>query len=316
MHDKLFLRSLISMAADKPMEDVFVYFPMHPLASIAQDIIDRPNGIFTVIGYDRPNEEHYVELDTWLQQRDRSHKVFLINEDFLRPVEQTKHLRCLITLNMDHTLMCNLSWLRQYDFAIEQDFHTANSSNKWLSLCRTTRPLRRYAKEAWIDRCKNHFITSFGHERFFGKYNFYSLIDGPDWVTNSLNFFSLKDVYNESCASLVQETGWPTSYTEKIFHAILALHPVLVIGTPGLVSYLRDQGFDMFDDIFNHSYDSIYQDWLRVDTLFSNNMTIICSGLDRSRYRDRLIANRRHVWKYYQDRMTEWQTKLISYLRD
>lgn len=48
--------------------------------------------------------------------------------------------------------------------------------------------------------------------------------------------------------------------SEKIWKPVALGQLFLVFGNPGLVSYLRNQGVDVFDDIIDHSYDSIL-DW-------------------------------------------------------
>jgi len=60
--------------------------------------------------------------------------------------------------------------------------------------------------------------------------------------------------------SLVIETyfDWPDTITfsEKTFRALQLPRPVIVYNMPGSVSALRDHGFDVWDDIIDHSYDA------------------------------------------------------------
>ena len=39
------------------------------------------------------------------------------------------------------------------------------------------------------------------------------------------------------------------------------------MGRPYLLKYLRDKGFDTFDDVFDNSYDEIENDWDRFQTI-------------------------------------------------
>jgi hypothetical protein len=48
--------------------------------------------------------------------------------------------------------------------------------------------------------------------------------------------------------------------SEKTWKPIAAGQLFLIFGNPGIVSYLRNCGVDVFDDIVDHSYDSIV-DW-------------------------------------------------------
>lgn len=66
--------------------------------------------------------------------------------------------------------------------------------------------------------------------------------------------------YNDTCFSLVLEsiTQWDKAViflTEKIFKPISHQHPYMVIGANGMLSYLKSQGFETFDNLFDESYD-------------------------------------------------------------
>jgi hypothetical protein len=113
--------------------------------------------------------------------------------------------------------------------------------------------------------------------------------------------FSLKQHYHKTCGSIVVETAVKETppLSEKIFHAFLAMHPVMIVGVAGIVDYLRTHDFDMFDDILDHSYDLIPDTTERIDRLFLNNHQIIRNGIDRRTIKDRLKKNQDNVWKYY-----------------
>ena len=64
--------------------------------------------------------------------------------------------------------------------------------------------------------------------------------------------------YNDTCISLVVETaqynpGWIV--TEKSYKPCAFYHPMLIIGQPGSLEFLRSQGFESFDNLFDESYD-------------------------------------------------------------
>lgn len=64
---------------------------------------------------------------------------------------------------------------------------------------------------------------------------------------------------NDAYIHLVTETTViPRIFvSEKTWKPVAAGQIFLVFGNPGTISYLRDQGVDVFDDIVDHSYDSI-----------------------------------------------------------
>ena len=64
---------------------------------------------------------------------------------------------------------------------------------------------------------------------------------------------------------------------------------------------LRDWGFDVFDDIFDHSYDKVDNN-TRIDTLFKDNIEVITHGLTISEdIQKRLIKNREYYFTKFYD---------------
>lgn len=66
--------------------------------------------------------------------------------------------------------------------------------------------------------------------------------------------------YDDTCFSMVLEsiTQWDHAVlflTEKIFKPISHQHPFMVVGACGMLSYLKSQGFETFDNLFDESYD-------------------------------------------------------------
>ena len=73
--------------------------------------------------------------------------------------------------------------------------------------------------------------------------------------------------YTSACLNIITETtsrNDTPQLTEKSFKPILAGQFFIMIGSRGLIQYMRDIGFDVFDDIINHSYDSIEDDRERI----------------------------------------------------
>ena len=64
----------------------------------------------------------------------------------------------------------------------------------------------------------------------------------------------------DSQFSIVIETyfDWPDTiaFSEKVFRALQLPRPIVLYSMPGSVKILRDYGFELFDDIVDHSYDS------------------------------------------------------------
>jgi hypothetical protein len=73
--------------------------------------------------------------------------------------------------------------------------------------------------------------------------------------------------YTHACLNIITETtsrNDTPQLTEKSFKPILAGQFFIMISSRGLIQYMRDIGFDTFDDIINHSYDSIEDDRERI----------------------------------------------------
>lgn len=319
MHNNHTLHLLIHLWTRKPWEKIFIFWPWHPWQDIAEKIQANLDGIFIIIGYDQPPKEEYPALDQWLQDHSVVSDVFLLNEDLLHPLDITKNLKCIIPLNMCHDTLSNISTLHDVRYKIEKDFviDSCNpNSARWLCLNRRLSAHRKYAKTQWIDRYPGSFVHSFGEEQFFGDINFYNSVeDLPSYSANAINLFTLAPLYSTTCGSIVMETCTFTPVTEKVFHAFLALHPIIIVGNTGTVEYLRNQGFDMFDDLIDHSYDKITDINARIDRLFSDNINIIVNGVNRQSMYTRLCQNRDRVWSYYQNQVKNFEINLLKNLK-
>jgi hypothetical protein len=102
-----------------------------------------------------------------------------------------------------------------------------------------------------------------------------------DYLRNTKNLLVASPLYNQTSFSLVTET-----------QCFLALHPALFVSNQNHVKILREWGFDLFDDIFDHSYDLVDND-SRIDKLFKDNTDIINKGLVINHdIQTRLLKNR------------------------
>jgi hypothetical protein len=91
-----------------------------------------------------------------------------------------------------------------------------------------------------------------------------------EWVKKIIpyrNFdsnLSLNTVIMQSKFSIVIETLFDSkctiTFSEKIFRCLKLPRPWVVFSVTNGVKYLRDMGFDVLDDIVDHSYDSVEKD--------------------------------------------------------
>jgi len=81
--------------------------------------------------------------------------------------------------------------------------------------------------------------------------------------------------YNDTCFTLVLEsmTQWNDAVvfvTEKTYKPISHQHPFMIIGAPKFLYYLKSQGFETFDNLFNESYDEISDFDYKIKIIINN----------------------------------------------
>jgi hypothetical protein len=120
---------------------------------------------------------------------------------------------------------------------------------------------------------------------------------------------SVENYFNRSLFSVVNETQFTdteSSYqsipyvfpSDKTFKALYFHHIPIINGGQGIVRYLRMSGYDVFDDIVDHSYDSItdskdrFRSMCRSIKLVNDRyVTLVACETLRHRLKDRLIKN-------------------------
>jgi len=118
---------------------------------------------------------------------------------------------------------------------------------------------------------------------------------------NTQNFINLVNIYKNSNINIVTETMYYERYgiiTEKTLQSFGAMQLPIIIGYKGIVSDLRSFGFDMFDDIIDHSYDKLSNDvrWKQAIVL---NMDVLKNGINYDKLLDRLKSNQRYLLNEY-----------------
>jgi hypothetical protein len=116
-------------------------------------------------------------------------------------------------------------------------------------------------------------------------------------IDNSENFDQyLRKLYSNTAVEIVNETVWFPDpggvLSEKYLNSVYGFNFPIIISVRNTVSYLRELGFDMFDDIIDHSYDSIASPTVRLVSALNSNLHLL---------RDRQLAV--NAWKQCQSRM-------------
>lgn len=119
---------------------------------------------------------------------------------------------------------------------------------------------------------------------------------------------SLEDAIMDSAKSLVIETFFSPndciSYSEKTWRAVQMPRPTLLFSSQHAVRYLRDWGFDMFDDVVDHSYDAEPDPLVRQQMILSQLLAPVAYNADLFETR---AKHNRNLLKSYQD---SWPEKL------
>lgn len=79
--------------------------------------------------------------------------------------------------------------------------------------------------------------------------------------------------YDDTCLSIVVESVQSASgiaITEKSYKPCAFYHPMLIIGAPGVLKILKQQGFETFENMFDESYDQEPNFKLRVEMILKN----------------------------------------------
>lgn len=116
------------------------------------------------------------------------------------------------------------------------------------------------------------------------------------WVYEETSLSVVSETYNDAVRGLF--------FTEKSYKPIANCHFQIWIAQPGIVEYFRDGlGFDMFDDIIDHSYDKILDDVSRVEAAISSiqkyiNTIKTLSETKKIELQDRLQLNQKKFLNY------------------
>ena len=220
-----------------------------------------------------------------------------------------------INLESVYTGPLNLVYLPYYSYEIIMNLSQClpewqpkmfnDRQYRFLSLNGTSKNHRMRTVEK-LKNLKNGIVSS--HENPLPVFTY----DQHLLVTNEENFLKLINVYNNTDVNIVTESiyrFYPGIITEKSIFAWLSLQVVILVGYPGIVAHVRRLGFDMFDDVVDHSYDSL-PNKSRVEAAIDLNRDILTHGIDRQLLLPRLIANQAHVLSWPKRMIKSYRRKI------
>lgn len=99
---------------------------------------------------------------------------------------------------------------------------------------------------------------------------------------SDINFIQhLEPMYKDSFVEIVNETIFFQRggiLTEKTFQSMFGCNFPIIMSWQGSVACLRDMGYDMFDDVVDHSYDNIEQPLTRLAQALTRNKRLLFDG--------------------------------------
>jgi hypothetical protein len=130
-------------------------------------------------------------------------------------------------------------------------------------------------------------------------YEIYGSLDA-EYTNNNVGNFNtkLRRKYQDSFVEIVTESSFSAPaflITEKTLNSIYGCNFPIILSGVGAVAHLREVGFDMFDDVINHDYDTIENPFDRIIAAVEHNRRILLDADHAkqcwSTHRDRFVAN-------------------------
>jgi hypothetical protein len=141
-----------------------------------------------------------------------------------------------------------------------------------------------------------------------------------DNVSNFKN--KLTPYYKDTFVEIVSETSFgEVSFllTEKTLNSIYGCNFPIILCSKGAVSFLRSMGMDMFDDIIDHSYDSIENPIDRLYTAITSNIELLTNNQktkqlwqdNQHRFINNVAFAKNTLYNFYSLRAEETMLKVV-----
>ena len=143
---------------------------------------------------------------------------------------------------------------------------------------------------------------------------------------NASNFDKdLRPKYRNSFVEIVSESSFcaPSfNVTEKTANAFYACNFPILLGGSGIVQHMRDTGLDVFDDVIDHSYDSVQNPFDRIFSAIDRNRRLLLDGdwaksqwqRCQSRFHTNL-SQIKNIYQWYDHRTKQNFEKVIQNIR-
>lgn len=212
-----------------------------------------------------------------LNRRMDMHRLMLVG--VLRALDVSKNVyMSALTLDEKCDNSQNIMDLVDWTFSDETDYLKDNAIIGYCDLCKKRDLI---IQQAYITLPDSNTVVHWDNKANFEK-NLHLMYAN-----------SFVEIITETLFSF--ETG---TVTEKYLNSVFGMNYPIMIATPNTVEYLRNEGFDMFDDVINHNYDGIDDPALRLQTAIVDNKHIILNHTDVAllwkEHRVRFMRNIQH----------------------
>jgi hypothetical protein len=160
-----------------------------------------------------------------------------------------------------------------------------------------------------LDQLYHHDLIKFGDITFHdpGSTNYKWKYWSPIHLVLDKVYPKIKDQYktlpeefSTTLVSLIAETTMETVFiTEKTWTALLFSKPFIVFGATGFHRALKDLGFELYDELFDYTFDSIADIEMRLDGILNNLKNLVGQDYNslRSKIADKAERNKQHMIK-------------------
>lgn len=227
---------------------------------------------------------NYVSLN----RNKRSHRAFLVSLLYAENFDHSGLISCMFKDEIDD-VKNYLNW--------PLDIATGHIVNMGFDLLKSSSTLLSDSKEIYV-KSSNDNVTNFNEK--------------------------LRQYYQQTFLEIITETSCTEkcfNLTEKTLNSIYGCNFPILISSAGSVKFLRDMGLDLFDDIVDHSYDSIENPIDRIkQALYNNKHLLTDNEYIKSiwiKSRDRFLSNinfaKSEMYNYYYNRA---QQRIEKYIND
>ena len=134
---------------------------------------------------------------------------------------------------------------------------------------------------------------------------------------------SLINYYRETFVEIITETSCVErcfNLTEKTLNSIYGKSFPILISSPGVVAFLRNMGMDVFDDIVDHSYDTIENPIDRIYQAVASNIELLTDNvkvkelwkLNEHRFIKNIDFAKTRLYNFYTQRTTDTFHEFIN----